>query len=45
MASSVEVEGQFNENGLAEAQKGARVGLEKLKIRQRLVNSFPHEHR
>jgi tricorn protease interacting factor F2/3 len=38
-----EVERYFTEYSLPEAQKGIRAGLEKLRIYQRLVNSFPQE--
>jgi tricorn protease interacting factor F2/3 len=38
-----EVERYFNENRIPEAQSGIKAGLEKLKIYQRLVNSFPDE--
>jgi tricorn protease interacting factor F2/3 len=38
-----EVERYFNENRVPEAQNGIRAGLEKLKIYQRLVSSFPDE--
>jgi tricorn protease interacting factor F2/3 len=38
-----EVERYFNENRVPEAQNGIKAGLEKLKIYQRLVNTFPGE--
>jgi tricorn protease interacting factor F2/3 len=38
-----EVERYFNENRVPEAQNGINAGLEKLKIYQRLVNTFPGE--
>ena len=38
-----EIERYFNENAIPEAQNGIRAGLEKLKIYQRFVSSFPDE--
>ena len=38
-----EVERYFNENRVPEAQNGINAGLEKLKIYQRFVNSFPDD--